>query len=107
MRLNCKGFMLPDYLLAFTIWLLIALTWMPVYIHVLKQLEDSAQSKFVHELFYQYLMEVKLGEAEKGISSIEKKEQTYPIFWEEDNKVCIQYENVFQQSKKICDVWTE
>ena len=33
-------------------------------------------------------MEVKLGEAEKGISSIEKKEQTYPIFWEEYNKVC-------------------
>ncbi|WP_400242352.1 hypothetical protein AB3U99_15535 [Niallia sp. JL1B1071] len=107
MRLNCKGFMLPDYLLAFTIWLLIALTWMPIYVHVLKQLEDSEEGKAVNELFYHYLMEVKLGEAEKGIASIEKEGNIYTILWEKDNTVCIQYKNVFQKTKKICDVLLE
>jgi len=107
MQLNCKGFMLPEYLLAYTIWLLIALTWMPIYVHVLKQLEDSEEGKIVNDLFYHYLMEVKLGEAEKGITSIEKEGNVYTILWKIDNTVCIQYNNVFQKKKEICDVFIE
>lgn len=73
MRLNCKGFMLPDYLLSFTIWLLIALTWMPVYVHVLKQLEDSEHSKLVNELFYNHLIELKLGKWKEEIRLLKTK----------------------------------
>ncbi|HEO8418666.1 MAG: hypothetical protein ABTA16_04450 [Niallia sp.] len=107
MQLNCKGFMLPDYLLSFMIWILIALIWMPIYVHVLKQLQDSEEGKLVNELFYHYLMEVKLGEAEVGISSIEQEGNSYPMFWEKDNTVCIQYKNVFEETIRICDVLIE
>lgn len=107
MRLNCKGFMLPDYLLSFTIWLLIALIWMPVYVHVLKQLEDSEHTKLVNELFYNHLIELKLGEVERGNTTIEKEGTSYSIVWEKDSIVCLQYKNVFQKNKKICEVWKE
>lgn len=99
--------MLPDYLLSFTIWLFIALTWVPVYIHVLKQLEDSEHSKLVNELFYNYLIELKLGEVEGEHTEIEKEGTSYSIVWEKESMVCLQYEDVFQNAKKICEVWKE
>ena len=95
--------MLADHLLAFSIWLLIALTFIPIYIHLQKQFERSEEDRLVSELFYQYLMDIRLGEAERYISYIEREGKSYSISWKENGKVCISYEDVFHEKKDICE----
>jgi len=100
---NCNGFILAEHLLALSVWLLISLTFVPIYIHLQKQYEKSEENKQVTAIFYQYLIDLQLGEGEKNISTLENKGKRYSVRWNENGRVCIYYEDVFRNKEEICE----
>lgn len=95
--------MLADYLLALSLWVLISLTFIPIYIHIQKKFLSSEEHRYVYELFYQYLIDVQLKERGRDVSILEGNGKQYSLKWVEEGNVCIIYEDVFHQEQSICE----
>ncbi|KAB7670017.1 hypothetical protein [Bacillus sp. B1-b2] len=105
---NCKGFILADYFLALSIWALISMTLIPIFIHVQKQFLKSEEQREINELFYHYLIDQKLEEFSSNESVLEGNGKQYPLTWREKEEVCVSYEDMFHQDQTICEkVYTE
>ncbi|WP_019154487.1 competence type IV pilus minor pilin ComGE [Robertmurraya massiliosenegalensis] len=103
---KCSGFFLVELFLSLTVWMLISLTLLPLYIHVSKQSldmnKDITANHVLYESLHRYLLE---GDFENG--DIKRENEWFRIFWEKEVnipvKVCVKYENSFEQEKEKCE----
>ncbi len=101
---NNKGFLLPEYFLAMGTWLLIAFFFIPAYIHLLHQMKVVEQDLEAHRLLYERLLKWKVEESvDQNNPFINKKGIIYMITWKEGKEACIEYEDIYKKTQKVCE----
>lgn len=96
-----------ELLLSLSVWLMIALALLPMYLHVNKQLEqmnrDLAALHLLYESVHGYLLE---GRSENR-ENVERDGYIFDIHWREHDEgkpeVCVFYENVFGETARQCE----
>lgn len=102
---NGKGFMLPEILLSFSIWIMIALFLIPAYIHLLKQIEQIDRDLTAYQLLFEYLQEVRMNINQQEDKVLMKKGVEYELIWINEKEVCLDFEDVFDQKRQICEIY--
>ncbi|MDQ0156404.1 hypothetical protein [Robertmurraya andreesenii] len=104
---NHKGFFLVELLLSLSMWILMTLSLLPLYIHVNKQSIDTQReitaTHLMYDVLHVYLMEGIFEDREEVI-----KNGSYLINWEAGSesrptRVCISYEDAFKEQQEKCE----
>ncbi|MEK4147347.1 hypothetical protein NST02_09795 [Robertmurraya sp. FSL W8-0741] len=103
---GCRGFFLAELFLSLTVWMLMCLTLLPLYLHVSKQSLDIQKEISATHLMYEVLQHyLQDGFMESGI--IHRENESFRIHWEtglnSPIKVCIKYENSFAEEREKCE----
>lgn len=99
---NSRGFFLAEVMISISMLMLISTTFLPIYIHMNKQLRqvelDRKATHVLYETLQSFLLE---GTASSGLVIRDRDEFT--IEWE-DRGVCVYYEDSFPLERKKCEI---
>lgn len=96
-----------EILLSLSIWMVMTVSLIPLYIHVSKQSMNIQQEVQSTHLLYEVLQKYLIaGEAENKSETREK--YVFAVAWEigldgYPTKVCVNYEDTFHKAKQICE----
>ncbi|TKC19888.1 competence type IV pilus minor pilin ComGE [Robertmurraya kyonggiensis] len=104
---NCRGFFLVELLLSLSIWMVMTVSLLPLYIHVSKQSLDIQQEVQATHLLYEVLQRYVL-EAVAEDNSITREKFVFAVIWEKESdgepkRVCVNYEDAFQRAQQKCE----
>ncbi|TRZ37600.1 hypothetical protein CEQ21_19335 [Niallia circulans] len=100
---NSKGIILPEFFLAFSIWLVIALFFIPAYIQLHMQMKANEHDLLAHQLLYESLLKWKAEDGFMESHNIKEGNIMFRFRWEEGKEACVEYEGVSEKTAKICE----
>ncbi len=104
MLYKTNGFFLVELLLSLSIWLVITLFLLPMFIQVSKQSLNTQYSREASKLLYDSLQETLFTGLFKDQLTVERKGKSFTVTKEvSKNEVCVKYENAFKKEVLICD----
>lgn len=104
MLYKTNGFFLIELLLSLSIWMVLTLFLLPMFIQVSKQSLNTQYSREASKILYDSLQEVVFTGAIKDHLTVQRKGKLFTVTEEASkNEVCVRYENSFEKEVLICD----
>ncbi|MEK3991165.1 MULTISPECIES: competence type IV pilus minor pilin ComGE [Robertmurraya] len=104
MLYKTNGFFLVELLLSLSIWLVITLFLLPMFIQVSKQSLNTQYSREASKLLYDSLQEAMFTGLFIDQLTVERKGKSFTVTKEvSKNEVCVKYENAFKKEVLLCD----
>ncbi|WP_371321645.1 competence type IV pilus minor pilin ComGE [Robertmurraya korlensis] len=104
MLFKTNGFFLVELLLSLSVWLVLTLFLLPMFIQVSKQSLNTQYSREASKILYDSLQEVMFTGSIKDQLTIQRKGKSYTVTKEvTKNEVCVSYDNSFKKEVLICD----
>ncbi|MGS2776064.1 competence type IV pilus minor pilin ComGE [Robertmurraya sp. GLU-23] len=104
MLYKTNGFFLVELLLSLSIWLVLTLFLLPMYIQVSKQSLNNQYSREASKILYDSLQEAMFTGVIKDQLTVQRKGKSFTLIKEvSKNEVCVSYENSFKKEVLICD----
>lgn len=99
-----NGFFLVELLLSLSVWIVITLFLLPMFIHVSKQSLDTQYSREATKILYDTLQEHLFTGHSIENSTYVRKGKSFTVSQViRENKVCVIYENSFKKETSLCD----
>jgi competence protein ComGE len=105
MLYKSNGFFLVELLLSLSVWLILTLFLLPMYIQVSKQSLNTQYSREATKLLYDSLQEAILtGNVQDGLT-VQRKGKSFTVTKVmSGQEVCVRYEDAFKKETLICDI---
>lgn len=100
-----NGFFLAELLLSLSVWMVLTLFLLPMFIQVSKQSLNTQYSREATKLLYDTLQDYLFTGNLLENSTYERKGQAFKVSKVmSENKVCVSYENTFEKETKLCEI---
>ncbi len=104
MLYKTNGFFLVELLLSLSIWLVLTLFLLPMFIQVSKQSLNTQYSREASKILYDSLQESMFTGVIKDHLTVQRKGRSFTLIKEvSKNEVCVSYENAYKEEVLLCD----